>query len=418
MTPELIALRKLAKAERPKLRRRRPGPQLPPTAIEREYSKAIIELAVSETRRSLAGLMAELPKLLSSARRRDSASRRRQFMGFAVVVENPAGSVRRWVDSDGTRGETEMLWDYGYLENTTGADGDGVDVYLGPDEAVDWVYVVRQNRKAGGFKSYDEDKVMLGWPSADAARAAYLAQYDDPAFFGGMEVLDLERFRRSLSVGGKVIHLDAGEGPFARRLIEAARDRARKAIANGVESIGVKFGEQVAKYQKKQLDKQIRRALGVDLLLRDRHLQGKLENFAAENASLIKTLQEDLHNHVEKLVTRAISDGRRHEDVAEEIESRFEIGERHSRLIARDQLGKLYGQVNAARQQELGIRRFIWRTVDDERTRDEHAELERRSDPERGGEPFDYDDPPNGELPGEPIQCRCYAEPVFADLDL
>jgi SPP1 gp7 family putative phage head morphogenesis protein len=44
--------------------------------------------------------------------------------------------------------------------------------------------------------------------------------------------------------------------------------------------------------------------------------------------------------------------------------------------------------------------------VGDERVRDEHEGLD--------GEQFDYDDLPSEGLPGEPIQCRCYAEPVLS----
>jgi SPP1 gp7 family putative phage head morphogenesis protein len=68
--------------------------------------------------------------------------------------------------------------------------------------------------------------------------------------------------------------------------------------------------------------------------------------------------------------------------------------------------------VNHARQRELGVERFVWRTMGDERVRDEHDELK--------GETFSYDDPPeiDGEptLPGDDVQCRCYAEPVLDDL--
>ncbi len=44
-------------------------------------------------------------------------------------------------------------------------------------------------------KQFDEDKVMLGFDTAEAAKTAYLAQYDNPGFFGTMEVTDIEKFR-------------------------------------------------------------------------------------------------------------------------------------------------------------------------------------------------------------------------------
>ncbi len=77
---------------------------------------------------------------------------------------------------------------------------------------------------------------------------------------------------------------------------------------------------------------------------------------------------------------------------ADELEDGFGIATRHARLIARDQIGKLNGQVTAARHQELGVKSFIWRTAGDDRVRPEHEELE--------GESFTYDDPASEGLLG------------------
>lgn len=94
---------------------------------------------------------------------------------------------------------------------------------------------------------------------------------------------------------------------------------------------------------------------------------------------------------------RAIQDGQLHGDLADELEGQFGFSEDRAALIARDQIGKAYGQINASRQREMGVTQFIWRTVEDERVRSEHED--------RNGETYDYSDPPDGELPGEPINC-------------
>ncbi len=80
----------------------------------------------------------------------------------------------------------------------------------------------------------------------------------------------------------------------------------------------------------------------------------------------------------------------------------------HARTIARDQIAKLNASATLARHQELGVKSFIWRTAGDDRVRPEHEELE--------GESFTYDDPPSEGLPGEPVLCRCSAEPDFDSL--
>jgi SPP1 gp7 family putative phage head morphogenesis protein len=407
----LKAIRKVARAKPIKHRRRRIPRQQYPILVELEYAEALVGV-MRGMRQAMGTLLRELPSLLESA-----ARARLDSSGLTVVIENRRGTTREWKDSDGTEGETLMVWDYGYLAGFTGADGEEVDVYVGPASDAEWVYVVHQQRKAGGFKGYDEDKVMLGFESADAARVAYLAQYDDPRFFGGMSVFSTADFLKTLAArdGGKLIHLDANEGQYARRLVEAMRDRL-KAHTDKVEHIAKQFAEKTSTAQRRQMAKQVKAALGVDVLTKDKGLASKVEHFVAENVSLIKSVQNDLHDRVEKIVTRAIVEGRPHDVVAAEIEERFGVSESHAKLIARDQIGKLYGQVNVARQKELGIKRFIWRTVNDERVRDEHSQYEEDSDPDRGGTPFSFDDPPDGELPGIPIMCRCTAEPVMEDL--
>lgn len=118
---------------------------------------------------------------------------RRKFQGFDISIENRAGSVRHTK----TAGATKMVHPYGYIRLTEGTDGDHVDVFLGPDEQAKNVYVVHQ-MKAPDFKVFDEDKVLLGMKSAADAKAAYLKHFDDPRFFGSMDVFPVEEFRKKV----------------------------------------------------------------------------------------------------------------------------------------------------------------------------------------------------------------------------
>lgn len=202
---------------------------------------------------------------------------------------------------------------------------------------------------------------------------------------------------------------DAGEGRRAQLLLEQTRNRLSQSISNErLENLSRDIARRTSEHNRTQLNKQIRAALGTDLFLNDRRLSALVEGFTVENVSLIKDLPTQIIQDIEKSVTRAMTSGTPHKQLAAEIEDKFGIGERRARIIARDQIGKLNGQVNAARQKELGVEKFIWRTVNDERVRPEHEE--------RDGEIYSYSDPPDGELPGEPILCRCYAEPVFTGI--
>lgn len=118
---------------------------------------------------------------------------RRQWNGLEIAIENPVGSVR-----EGKGWRTVMQNAYGYICRTEAVDGDEVDVYLGPElDTAPTVYVVHQ-RRAGDWKAYDEDKVMLGFESEAAARQAYLAHYDDPRFLGPITAMPVEDFVRKV----------------------------------------------------------------------------------------------------------------------------------------------------------------------------------------------------------------------------
>ena len=91
------------------------------------------------------------------------------FQGMPIAIENPRGSIR-----SGPGWSVTMAHHYGYLERTTGADHEGVDVFVGPDLESDLVTVVNQVNPDGSF---DEHKLMLGFGTENEARRGYLASY-------------------------------------------------------------------------------------------------------------------------------------------------------------------------------------------------------------------------------------------------
>lgn len=96
--------------------------------------------------------------------------------GFDVSIEQPVGSVRSGKDASGKEWSQVMNNTYGYIRGTESVDGDHIDVFLGPDMNSDMVYVVDQVNTDGSF---DEHKVMMGFPSLEDARSAYLSNYEE-----------------------------------------------------------------------------------------------------------------------------------------------------------------------------------------------------------------------------------------------
>lgn len=116
--------------------------------------------------------------------------------GLPVSIENPAGSTRSGVDENGVTWESEMKHHYGFIENTLGADGDELDVFIkkGLDENFTGdIYVISQVNQDGSF---DEHKVVIGATSIEEAKSIYLSNYDkDWQGMGQIEQLSERDFK-------------------------------------------------------------------------------------------------------------------------------------------------------------------------------------------------------------------------------
>ncbi len=169
----------------------------------------------------------------------------RKFRGLDIAIENRKGSKRKWFDPHGKeKGSTHMYFDYGYIRLTEGTDGDHVDVYVGPNESAEKVFVVDQMKKPD-FKTFDEQKVMLGFDSAEAAKKAYLRQYNDRRFFGSMKEMSFEEFKT------KVLDKSNHGKKIAKLLHTAGGAVFGGAAADSQVGIGIKeaSGDMIAYFQ-------------------------------------------------------------------------------------------------------------------------------------------------------------------------
>lgn len=209
--------------------------------------------------------------------------------------------------------------------------------------------------------------------------------------------------------------IDADEGKRVRAHVARAKERMRASVSTAkIEQLADEFAAKTSTFQRVQLNRQTQAAFGMDIFTGDKGMRTRLTNFATENVSLIHGITDDVATRVEKLVTRSLTSAKLHTGLAKDLEKAFGFPERRAKFIARDQVGKLYGQINAARQQELGVARFTWRTVGDTRVRDEDEPENNHVDLD--GKVYTYTDPPFGMLPGEPVLCRCWAEPYLDDI--
>jgi hypothetical protein len=107
-----------------------------------------------------------------------------KWKGLTIHVEKNKGELRHG---------RELPADYGYIAATHALDGDGIDVFIGPQlHGCDQVYVVRQ---LGGknFDTYDEDKVMLGFKSFEDAKRAFCEAQQEKRY-GGIAWYSVQQF--------------------------------------------------------------------------------------------------------------------------------------------------------------------------------------------------------------------------------
>jgi SPP1 gp7 family putative phage head morphogenesis protein len=206
----------------------------------------------------------------------------------------------------------------------------------------------------------------------------------------------------------------APEADDVGEILDEIRDRLTdKWSREKFTSLVQPFASDTANFHAGQMNRQLESIAGVDVVGNEPWLRDVLGAFTRENVALIKSIPEQTLGEIEKMLTGSIADGDRWENMAEELEGRLGVAQSRANLIARDQVGKLYGDLNRVRQTDLGFDRYIWRTMRDNRVRPEHED--------RDGLTFEWASPPaggpeSGGNPGEAIQCRCYAEPDLAHL--
>lgn len=160
----------------------------------------------------------------------------------------------------------------------------------------------------------------------------------------------------------------------------------------------------------------LRRVLGVDVVAAEPWLKPRIQKFVSQNVDLISSLRSEHLRKIKLQVGKVVENGVRNETYAAQIEAQFgsELAkvtsnvQARAKLIARDQISKLNGQLTETRQTAAGFTHYQWVTAGDERVRDSHRA--------KNGKIFKWSEPPSDTgHPGDDFQCRCYASPVLTE---
>lgn len=196
---------------------------------------------------------------------------------------------------------------------------------------------------------------------------------------------------------------------------EALRRAFMEALAVATVSDGQASGlaamvaQRVEAYNREQFHRLLRHAYGVDVFKAEPRLASILRSWEAENIGLIRSIPEKYLDTLHGRVVAAVRAGTSLRDMTRQIRESYDLPRNRAELIARDQIGKLNGDLTEYRQRNVGVKKYRWRGVLDERERDEHVARE--------GQEFEWDKPPADGHPGKPIRCRCWAEPELPQLE-
>lgn len=146
-----------------------------------------------------------------------------------------------------------------------------------------------------------------------------------------------------------------------------------------------------------------------------------IDSQVISNAALIKTLPSDTAQKVVRDIEEYALSGLRAEEIEKLIQDKTRQHSRASaRLIARTEVSKTTSALTKARSEELGLRWYVWRTMEDgDRVRKSHRFM--------NDVLVSWNNPPSPELlvkekdvgryhAGNIWNCRCYSEPLI-DID-
>ena len=168
----------------------RPAPQTEPVADVREViaqAEAEVETAPTEAQKEAGNV----------SKRATSG-----FTAWTYPLRTRAVRSARVSARTASHGLSRCRRAYGYVRRTEGADGEQVDVYVGPEPESDQIFVVDQ--VDADTRIFDEHKIMLGYRSKEPAIADYEAAFDDgrgSERLGAVTPMSVPSFRNWLATG-------------------------------------------------------------------------------------------------------------------------------------------------------------------------------------------------------------------------
>lgn len=234
------------------------------------------------------------------------------------------------------------------------------------------------------------------------------------------------------------LHLDTIPGPSFRNMIYNLEnwlsiympdiaDLPTDSNNNVIFTALGKTAEEAKAFGDKEFQKIIEKGIHVNVPTTSPWWDDMKSSWAENNYTLITSNAKKYVEQINVLTEQAIVNGLSPKKLKEEIMKATEgLSEKHCKLLARDQMGKLNGNITEAQMQEIGLDLYVWSTAYDDRVRDSHAVMEGLLCRWDDASVCSYDNGktwvarPSGAVdlhPGQDIQCRCVALSFYPELE-
>lgn len=232
------------------------------------------------------------------------------------------------------------------------------------------------------------------------------------------------------------LHLDTIPGDSFRNMIYQSEkwlsvympDVSELPANNGnqiIVSLG-KTADEAMDFEAKDFGEDLEKAIHVNVPTSAEWWDDMKASWIEDNYTLITSNAKNYISKINTLTEQAIVNGLSVSRLKDEIQkATFGLTESHCKLLARDQIGKLTGQITEAQMQEIGLDLYVWATSIDDRVRESHSAMEGLLCRWDDANVCSYDNgktwverPSNAVRlhPGQDIQCRCSALSYYPEL--
>jgi len=187
-----------------------------------------------------------------------------------------------------------------------------------------------------------------------------------------------------------------------------------------------KTADNVFDFNEGQFEKGAKTVLGVEFPVGELWWPEARDTWANRNYDLIRSDMQRYIGQVNELTEKAVTSGLSVRALTKQIMALDDkISKGRANFIARDQIGKLNGQITQRRMEEVGLTMYVWETSGDERVRESHELIDGALCRWDDSTVFSQDggktwiDRPSGAVmlhPGIDYQCRCTATSYWQEL--